>query len=225
MSSLAEVIEDGVRSILSTVHVGLPAKVLSYDAAKQQVDVQPLLRDLDVAADGSVSAPEMPVIPNVPVMFPRGGGWHMRWDLDAGDEVWLHFGERAIERWKEAGGLQLAYPLRDFDLSDAVAWPGLSNASNAIPGLATKGMVIGRDDGSAEVRITPEGNITIKGVTLALSLGGDADQAAVRGGVLAGWMQAFILWSAAHTHGLGTPPLSPPPEIPAYLLSLDIKLR
>ena len=58
----------------------MPGKVLSYDRATQCAEVQPIV---------SPKGQTLPVLPRVPVLFPRGllGGYSIVWDLHEMDEV------------------------------------------------------------------------------------------------------------------------------------------
>ena len=77
--SIAEVVRLGIKQALAAFHVGLPAKVISFDAAKRTCKVQPLfLRALRDVETKEVEIESYPQILNVPVQYQRGGGWSFR---------------------------------------------------------------------------------------------------------------------------------------------------
>lgn len=158
--TLAELIRMAVASMLSDVHVSLPGRVESYDPARQVVDVQPLLRRPVVASDGTeLDAEAIPILMDVPVAFPRGGGGFQSWPLAAGDLVHLVFVERSMDTWQQGNG-ELTTPLdfRHHSLSDAVAYPGLYPRGLALSDAHAENMVWGFD-GGAQVHVRPDGEV------------------------------------------------------------------
>lgn len=140
--SLSEVIGAAVGGVLGDVHKVMPGIVKAYypssapsgptPGAPARVDVQPAVHDVRQDTEGGdrVSEP-WPVLPEVPVAFPSGGGISVRWKLLPGDKVTLvsfdldptaHFGTGEAEDPPDArrhgGGYWLALP---YDLTDAGA--------------------------------------------------------------------------------------------------------
>jgi hypothetical protein len=109
------------------------------------VDVQPAL----TLQDGT----PLPVITSVPVAFPRSGEIAITWPLAEGDTVWLWFAERSIDSWLDQGGQRPPDNPRRFDMSDAVAYPGVSPRPESVSNASPDHMVIGRQDGKAVIRI------------------------------------------------------------------------
>jgi hypothetical protein len=93
--SLVEIVESGVREGLASVHTSHPGQVVTYYPATQTADVKPLRkkRILCGIIDGGKVYEDLPIIPNVPVQFPRGSGYTIYVPLGAGDFVWLVFSE------------------------------------------------------------------------------------------------------------------------------------
>ncbi len=118
--SMAQVLKDAIDGRLAELHTAMPALVESYDAATGFAAVSPCLKRKYVAGD----LVELPVINNVPVLFPRGGNAAITFELQKGDVVLLVFAERSVDRWKTAGGKVDPKDPRKHALSDAFAIPG-----------------------------------------------------------------------------------------------------
>lgn len=108
-----------------SLRVAMPARVESYDADRQCVDVQPAISDL-YERDGERVAERLPVITDVPVHFPGSGGYRVTWPIARGSEVLLVFCSSSLDEWKARGGGEVA-PSDDrrHHLNDAIAIPGV----------------------------------------------------------------------------------------------------
>jgi hypothetical protein len=112
---------------LNNLHTALPGSIISYDYTKQKAVIQPLLNK--AWTDSTIEVPsvpyQMPILNNVPVIFPRSGGASLTFPVSAGDTCLLIFIERSTDLWKTQGGQVTPDDNRKFDLSDAVAIMGL----------------------------------------------------------------------------------------------------
>ena len=127
--SLEETLSLWREAISEELRVSLPGVVVSYDAARGSVIVQPVndVRHLD--ADGNlVCTPAVP-LEDVPVLWPG----RMEFDIAAGDPVLLVFCDTSIDRWLSAGGTGDPGDSRTHTLSDAVAIPGLRDFTRDRP--------------------------------------------------------------------------------------------
>lgn len=102
--TVADVIRKAIESRLADVHTAMPGKVKSYDRVTQTADVMPLVNAVAPMADGSDELEELPVIPNVRVLWPRAGGAYLHMPMAAGDYVLLVFNEAAIGHWRAGAG-------------------------------------------------------------------------------------------------------------------------
>ncbi len=131
--NLSDVLSSVIRYSLSSIHTAFPAKVLSYSVSDQKANVQPLIKK--VYKDEKVES--YPVIPSVPIMFPRTATALISLPIKKGDLVLVIIMERSIDQWLESSGEE-SRPTsnRRFDLSDAIAIPGLypfGSSSDADP--------------------------------------------------------------------------------------------
>lgn len=118
---ILKTVEDFLRD---NMYTALPAVVrdVSTFGSTQTVDVKPLVRKL--YRDGVVL--ETPVILDVPVVFPSGGGGSLTFPVAKDDTVLLLFSMRSLDEWLNGDGSEIT-PLttRQFNITDAIAIPGL----------------------------------------------------------------------------------------------------
>ena len=134
----AEVITAAIESRIADVFTALPGVVKSYDAATGHADIQPAIRRPLDTASGAVVFEDLPIVPNVPILFPRGGAFAVTWPLAPGDPVLLVFSALSPQLWR-ATGQTPADPgdLRRHHLGNAYAIPGVPAPGPALPGAQT----------------------------------------------------------------------------------------
>ena len=158
--SLCDAIRQACLYHQNNMHVALPAEIISYDFQKQKASVQPLLNKAWADLKPNDPPAVMPVLANVPVIFPRSGGASLTFPVTAGDTCLLVFIERSTDLWLSEGGQVTPDDPRKFDLSDAVAIMGLfpfvenSQADNNNDVLLTYA--------GSNIRIQKNGDIQIK---------------------------------------------------------------
>lgn len=193
------------------LHTCLPGRVVSFDTQTGKAAIQP-----EVKSKLSGEFVSLPQINNVPIMFFRAGGFRITMPVKQGDKVLILFTERSIDGWLEDGQNSGPRATHTHNLSDAIAIPGVYPFSD-VPPFDSDDTVIGKEDGSVEVRLKPNGEAVIKGT--AIKLGSDAaSQPFVLGGLLNAFLTSFKTIFDTHTHisaAAGVPtatplPLSPP---------------
>jgi len=195
-------------------HVAIPGRVERYDAATQAADVLPLVRHPVPQPDGSYALEDLPVVPSVPVIFPRVGRMFVSLPVSVGDTVQLLVNTAAIGHWR-AGSGDVTDPgdLRRQHLAHAVAIPGLYARSAALGHASATDLVLGDDQGT-RVAIKPDGTVTITtgaGVALKIDadgtvhLGGAAGEAVAMAALVKGNLDAlktiFDAWSPVPNDG------------------------
>lgn len=121
MTTMTDAMRQAVLFQLYDVHTALPGTIISYESTLQKATIQPSLKKSYL--DGTTQ--EMPILNNVPVIFPRAGGASLTFPVVQGDTCLLLFIERSTDLWKSVGGVVAPDDPRKFDLSDAVAIMGL----------------------------------------------------------------------------------------------------
>lgn len=144
--TLTQLLKQAIENRLLDVHTALIAKVESYDAAKQQVSVSPVLKRTIKTLDDETVQEQLPILSEVPVLFPRAGGYFISFPIQPGDFVQLVFNESNIDEWNANSSPNDIYSER-FGLQGAVAIPGVSPESKPLSGAHKMNFVAGKDNG------------------------------------------------------------------------------
>lgn len=151
--------EEALRIAMATMAAqmwtALPGIVVSFDPATCTAVIQPAIGGVQSAADGTLRPTTLPVLPDVPVVFQRGGGALLTFPVQEGDEALLVFSCRPIDAWVQSGGVQRPASARMHDLSDAFALIGPMSAPNVPGGISTTSVQLRSNDGSAVVDLNP----------------------------------------------------------------------
>lgn len=123
--SLVDAVRRAARAELTDVNVAIPARVESYDPTTQRCSAQPLIRRAYADESGERVAERLPVVNEVPVVFPGAGSYSITWPLAKGDTVLLIFSQASIDKWLSRGDDVDPLDDRRHSLNDAVAIPGL----------------------------------------------------------------------------------------------------
>lgn len=206
--SLADLLKRAIDYTLEDVHVMLPGKVASYDAATQKANVDLLVKRRIALDNGQELTETFPQLPNVPIVFPRGGGvpgFFVSFPIQVGDFVMVMFAERSIDAWLfSSGGVTDPNDFRKHDLSDAVAIPGLYPFSKALPDAHAANMAMGASGG---------GQVHFDGVNVHLGSFPATDFVALATATEAR-LAAIETWGAAHTHVCAAPSSPSGPPVP-----------
>lgn len=156
---LVRELEAMIEAQLSQVNTTLPGRVLSYDPGTNRAVVQPILPKR-LADGGTLPAP---AIVSVPLIWPTAGGATITMPVSAGDGVMLHFSSRSLEGWLSGQDGAPDDP-RQFDLSDAIATPGLV----ANRGAPVDGSSLVISFGGSTIRLEPGGTVRIQASNIVL---------------------------------------------------------
>jgi hypothetical protein len=216
--TFAEAFTRAVARALAEVRVSMPARVERYDKAKQLVDVQPLIKEAHADEEGERIVEPLPVIANVPVVFPGAGPFRLTVPIAAGDTVLLVFCASSLDVWLAQGGV--VDPLDDnrFRLADAIAVPGLRDFGHPLASASDTALTLGHDSGAqifidqAEVRLGADTGVQF--VALANRV---LDR-----------LTAIVNAFNAHTHGSAVGPTTVPVTplgAPASVASSNVKAK
>lgn len=131
----------------------LPGIIQSFDPSTLTATVQPSLKGLVTQQDGTAGWMALPILPDVPVVFPHGGGYSLTFPVKSGDECLVVFSSRCIDNWWDQGGVQTQRELRMHDLSDGFALVGPWSQKTKISNVSTTTTQLRSDDGKNYVEI------------------------------------------------------------------------
>ena len=227
--TLEEVIAMAINYRQAELRVCMPGTVITYYAATQTADIQPpvwtaIPASGTVQIDGSVTEggtiqDQLPILFNIPVEFPRGGGYAITFPLVPGDTGMLEFPDFSIDLWRSSGLDGPSQDLRTHSIGSAVFRPGLSCSLVPIagaPATTADGLAIGAELGQ-RIQITQTavalGSPTATDfvalaskVDLALSTFKTALLTAITAGGAASFMDAGVAFNGALTTLLATWP-------------------
>ncbi len=158
--ALAEVLASERKTLSEQMRVALPGIIQSFDPESLTAVVQPAIRYIERDNDGNKSTKDYPLLVDVPVVFPRGGGCTLTFPVSEGDECLVIFADRCIDFWWQSGGVQEPVDGRMHDLSDAFCIVGPQSQAKKIGGISTTGAQLRTDDGSAFIEVAAGGDIT-----------------------------------------------------------------
>lgn len=143
----------------------LPGIVTAFDPAAMTVSVQPAVMGSVNDEQGRSSNVPMPLLVDVPVVFPCGGGFTLTYPIKAGDEALVVFSSRCIDGWWQGGQAAPPPDKRMHDLSDGMAIVGPRSQSTKLdPPVNMENVQLRSDDGKNFVEITPDGHLTLEAV-------------------------------------------------------------
>lgn len=213
----------------SGIWTALPGIIQSFDPATGTCTIQPTIQARVRAKDSSDTPPlpgavvskkpwwwvSLPVLVDVPVLFPGGGGWSMTFPIAKGDEALVVFASRCIDAWWQSGKVDVQAELRMHDLSDGFAIMQPRSLPRKLnPAISTTAVELRNDAGTVKFKIAADGT-SVEVVAPLIKLG--------NGGALKKLItETFVALYNAHTHAgvtvgagvTGAPvvPLNPPAD-------------
>lgn len=152
---LAETFKSERETTKNQIRVALPGIVQSFDPGAVTAVVQPAIRSVEIDNDGNRVTKNYPLLVDVPVIFPRGGGCTLTFPVKAGDECLVIFADRCIDFWWQSGGMQEPVDDRVHDLSDAFCIVGPQSQAQKISGISTSAVELRSDDGETKLSLNP----------------------------------------------------------------------
>ncbi|WP_171877696.1 Gp138 family membrane-puncturing spike protein [Klebsiella pneumoniae] len=150
------------QAIMSAMRVSMPGIIQSFDPDAVTAVVQPAIKGAEQDESGSEVSVNLPLLVDVPVVFPRGGGCTLTFPVKAGDECLVIFADRCIDFWWQSGGIQEPVDERMHDLSDAFCIVGPQSQAKKIGGISTTAAQLRTDDGSAFIEVAAGHDVTVK---------------------------------------------------------------
>lgn len=151
--------------------VSMPCIIQSFNAAQCTCTAQPAIQALVSTLNSSKQVVQnyvnMPLLVDVPVKFPKGGGFVLTFPIKQGDECTVTFADRCIDNWWKNGGVQPQVTqqgigeLRFHDLSDGFAEVGPWSLPNVPANISTSTVQLRTVSGATYIEIDGSGNCNI----------------------------------------------------------------
>lgn len=194
-ATLAEVVRAGIEAAKADLHTCLPAIITAWDPATQLADVKPVVRQHYLDEDMTLQSEQMPVIPSVPVVFPRTQSFAITFPVAVGDRCLLIFSESSTDRYLANGGTDVDDPItRRHALDDAFALIGGWPNADKINTVETDAITIGHT-GVSSPRIYVQDDL------IGLGEKNPSEFVALATKVLTE-LQAIVAGFNAHTHSV-----------------------
>lgn len=185
-SGLEEITEEellalAVQDRLLDFNTCLPARVDSFDASAQTVDVTIMIkRALPDGQGGWTPGEEYPKLADVPVGFMRGGGCFASFPLTKGDFGMVICAQRNIGNFRATGEISDPGDVGMFTLDGAWFIPAVAPDKARLSNVSANDMVLGRDgDPNTRIVIKPTEIQLGAGATKEVARNGDQVQVTI----------------------------------------------
>ena len=155
LSKLLESFRHDLMKNLNAVKIGI---IQSFNPILQEAVVAiAFQRVTSIAPDGTETIANFPLLLNVPVYFPGGGGFTLTFPVSKGDECIILFNDCQIDNWIINGQIIPPTVGRVHDLSDGIALVGVRNNTRALANVSITTTQLRSDDGATYVEVAGGG--------------------------------------------------------------------
>ena len=199
--------------IRANMHTAIPAIVENFDANTKRIQAKPAIK-LKLTNGETLSKP---LLLDVPVIFPSGGGYTFFCNLVKNDSVLIIFSERGIENFKKSFNEENPTDTSFYAVTDAIAIAGFGSLN--ITPATTSGISLQKEDGTTKLTIE-DNAITLHATNVTLQ----ADSVSVSGNLSVnghiqstGEVTGAGIALSTHTHGgvsSGGSQTLPPTSVP-----------
>ena len=118
-----QIYENLINEAMFRTRCCIPCVIQSYNKTERTVECQPAIREKIINEDGTVQYVNLPILVNVPVVFPSCGSFEIELPIVSGDECLVLFSDLSIDNFWLKGNVQNPVEVRRHDLSDGIAIP------------------------------------------------------------------------------------------------------
>ena len=147
------------------IWTAIPGIIESVNLGAMTVSVQPSVKGMVTDDQGNVTYPTLPLLDDVPIMFPSAGGFTLTFPVKAGDECLVMFSSRCIDAWWQSGGVGNPIDPRMHDLSDGFAFIGPRSQARLVGDISSANAQLRADAGTTFLEVTPDGKVNISAPT------------------------------------------------------------
>ena len=168
--NLATVLTTLLEEYSQELHTAIPGTVSEIYTSENAVDVKPGLKRVRRDEDGNRISEDYPVLPHVPVCWPRGNDFAITAPIKKGDGVLVIVSESNDTMWRQTGTASDPGDIRRHSFTGCWAIPGAFRQTKPFSSASSSSMVVGKQAGPRI--IISESNI---------SLGADATEPIIKG--------------------------------------------
>jgi len=128
--TLPQLLKQAIENRLLQVHTALIGRIERYDSSTQLADIQPVITQAIRSAEDKKQL-ELPLLVDVPILFPRTGEFFISLPIQVGDYVQVIFNETSIDEFLTESPSAID-SFRRFTLQGAVAIPGVYPQAKAL---------------------------------------------------------------------------------------------
>lgn len=150
----SQLYENIIKKVNFNLRCCIPGVIQQYDPKTNTASIQPAIREEIVNEDNTVQYMNLPILVNVPIIFPSCSIGSINMLLKQGDECLVLFSDLSIDNFWKYANVQNPIEVRRHDLSDGIAIPCVLSQPNTKPFNGT-GMEI--TSGKSKISITNNG--------------------------------------------------------------------
>lgn len=209
-----------VKELVDNWRVAFIARVTSFDAEKQTVDVTPVMTEPTYLPSGAVGNMEWPPIHRVPVTTIGYGSWQLTMPVEVGSDVLIVCTDLEFQEWYKRNQVTNKSRKEYHTLNNAIAVAGIKSSLNPIPNYSITGPEIRNVNGQFSLSITEESlrlkiggklSLDITGDNVIINIAGTPIATVTSSGITMDSVDLTIQgtkifeWLTTHTHGYVSP--------------------
>ena len=150
----SQLYENIIKKVNFNLRCCIPGVIQQYDPKTNTASIQPAIREEIVNEDNTVQYMNLPILVNVPIIFPSCSIGSIKMLLKQGDECLVLFSDLSIDNFWKYANVQNPIEVRRHDLSDGIAIPCVLSQPNT---KQFNGTGIEITSGESKISITNNG--------------------------------------------------------------------
>lgn len=126
----SQLYENIIKKVNFNLRCCIPGVIQQYDPKTNTASIQPAIREEIVNEDNTVQYMNLPILVNVPIIFPSCSIGSIKMLLKQGDECLVLFSDLSIDNFWKYANVQNPIEVRRHDLSDGIAIPCVLSQPN-----------------------------------------------------------------------------------------------
>jgi len=168
-----------VNEAIAGINTCYPGRIITFDPVTQLAIVQVALEQYYkglVKNSDEYTKVDRPLLHDVPVQFPFGGGFSITMPVKTGDDCLVLFAQRGMDHWLYDGSMEAGklgtrpspQHMRMHNYSDALCIVGFNPEPKAIQGFDADNIVIRNADNTTKITIA-ESSVVVDAATVTVN--------------------------------------------------------